>query len=66
MFLSFLLTQHKWRMFKKSKGKHDSFNTFLMNTFCYFVFILFTNSEQVEDVEVFVETFCFYIFIILF
>ena len=50
MFLSFLLTQHKWRMFKKSKGKHDSFNTFLMNTFCYFVFILFTNSEQVEDV----------------
>ena len=50
MILSFLLTQHKWRMFKKSKGKHDSFNTFFMNTFCYFVFILFTNSEQVEDI----------------
>ena len=39
---------------------------FLMNTFCYFMFILFTNLEQVEDVYVFVETFCFYIFIILF
>ena len=51
MFLSFLLTQHKWRMFKKSKGEHDTFNTFfLMNTFCYFMFILFTNSKQVEDV----------------
>ena len=24
------------------------FILFLMNTFCYFVFILFTNSEQLE------------------
>lgn len=49
MFLSFLLTQHKWRMFKKSKGKHDTFKTFFDEYFLlfrvYLIYQLWTSGR---------------------